>query len=153
MPLGFAVEEQASGRLEVSAQFQGDVTAEIDLAEEVVRMWGYNRVEATLPGGAQAGGYSPEYRFAERLRRVLTACGGYEALTFPFISETDFGRLSFSPDDGRRQAIRVMNPMVEELALMRTTLVPSALAIRSEHETGRLGRVPVRDRQVLYGRP
>ncbi len=129
VPLGFAVEEQASGGLEVEVpSFRGDVTAEIDLAEEVVRMWGYNRVEATLPGGAQAGGYSPEYRFAERLRRVVTACGGYEALTFPFISETDFGRLSFSPDDGRRQAIRVMNPMVEELALMRTTLVPSALA-------------------------
>lgn len=141
VPLGFGVTTSPSGEITVDVpSFRGDVTAEIDLVEEVVRMWGYNSVKPTLPAGAQAGGYSQEYQFAERLRRVLIACGGYEALTFPFISDTDFARLRLAADDRRRQAIRVMNPMVEEQALMRTTMAPAMLtSVRVNMRRGAAG--------------
>ena len=65
VPLGFGV-ISAADEIQVEVpSFRRDVTEEIDLAEEVVRIWGYNVVEPTLPGGAHAGGYSREYRFAE----------------------------------------------------------------------------------------
>lgn len=128
VPLGFGV-ISAADEIQVEVpSFRRDVTEEIDLAEEVVRIWGYNVVEPTLPGGAHAGGYSREYRFAERLRHVLTASGGFEALTFPFMSDADFDRLGSAVDEGRREAIRLLNPMVEDQALMRTTMIPSILA-------------------------
>ena len=102
VPLGFGV-ISAADEIQVEVpSFRRDVTEEIDLAEEVVRIWGYNVVEPTLPGGAHAGGYSREYRFAERLRHVLTASGGFEALTFPFMSDADFDRLGSAVDEGGR---------------------------------------------------
>lgn len=131
--LGFGVnlETGTPGHERISVDvpsFRGDVCEEIDLAEEVARIWGYNNVATKLPGGGSKGGYSREYAFAEQVRNVLNAAGATEAMTSPFMADADFDALGFPLDDGRRGAIRISNPMVEELSIMRTTMIPSMLA-------------------------
>lgn len=131
--LGFRVDTQGtpdgSAKIAVTVpSFRGDVREPIDLVEEVARIWGYNEVPATIPQGTDSGGYSDEYAFCEQVRQALAGAGGSEALTFPFMSETDFDMLGLAPDDPKREAIRVANPLVEEQSLMRTTMYPAMLA-------------------------
>ena len=126
--LGFRVDTQGtpdgSAKIAVTVpSFRGDVREPIDLVEEVARIWGYNEVPATIPQGTDSGGYSDEYAFCEQVRQALAGAGGSEALTFPFMSETDFDMLGLAPDDPKREAIRVANPLVEEQSLMRTTMI------------------------------
>lgn len=131
--LGFGVDvhsgRDGTAKIAVSVpSFRGDVREPIDLVEEVVRIWGYNEVPATIPEGALSGGYSDEYTFCEQVREALTGAGGSEALTFPFMAESDFERMGLAPEDPRREAIRVANPLVEEESLMRTSMCPAMLA-------------------------
>ena len=129
--LGFGVRSQdaqdGATRIAVSVpSFRGDVRQPVDLVEEVARIWGYNEVPAAIPEGALSGGYSEEYAFGERVREALVGAGGSEALTFPFMSEADLDMMGFAPDDRRREAIRVANPLAEEQSLMRTTMYGDA---------------------------
>ena len=131
--LGFGVgvpgAQDGSTKMTVSVpSFRGDVREPIDLVEEVARIWGYNEVPATIPEGTVPGGYSEEYAFFELVKQALVGGGGTEALTFPFMSEADFDMMGFAPDDPRREAIIVANPLVEEQSLMRTTMYPAILA-------------------------
>ncbi len=131
--LGFGVctqdAQDGATRMTVSVpSFRGDVRQPIDLVEEVARIWGYNEVPAAIPEGTLSGGYSEEYAFCEQVRETLVGAGGSEALTFPFMSEADFDMMGFAPDDLRRKAIRVANPLAEEQSLMRTTMYPAMLA-------------------------
>ncbi|OPZ51266.1 MAG: Phenylalanine--tRNA ligase beta subunit [Firmicutes bacterium ADurb.BinA052] len=131
--LGFGVCTQGvpdgATRMIVSVpSFRGDVRQPVDLVEEVARVWGYNEVPAAIPEGTLPGGYSDEYAFFERVREALVGAGGTEALTFPFMSEADLGMMGFAPDDSRRMAVRVANPLAEEQSLMRTTMYPAMLA-------------------------
>lgn len=122
-------ERDDSVRITVSVpSFRGDLEEPIDLVEEVARMWGYNEIPAAMARGALSGGYSDEYAFRERVRQILTGAGGSEALTFPFMCEADFEMMGLAPDDLRREAIRVTNPLVEEESLMRTSMIPAMLA-------------------------
>jgi phenylalanyl-tRNA synthetase beta chain len=131
--LGFGVGVRASqdGATKMTVSIpssRGDVREPIDLVEEVARIWGYNEVPATIPEGTLPGGYSEEYAFFEQVKQALAGAGGSEALTFPFVSEADFDVMGFAPEDPRREAIRVANPLVEEQSLMRTTMYPAMLA-------------------------
>jgi phenylalanyl-tRNA synthetase beta chain len=170
--------QDGATRIAVSVpSFRGDVRQPVDLVEEVARIWGYNEVPAAIPEGALSGGYSEEYAFGERVREALVGAGGSEALTFPFMSEADLDMMGFAPDDRRREAIRVANPLAEEQSLMRTTMYPAMLAalrtnvnrrrrgvflfeigrtysptdaVRSGVEPAR-GQTPAVERQVLAG--
>jgi len=143
--LGFGVCTQAAQagaqKMTVSVpSFRGDVREPVDLVEEVARIWGYNEAPAAIPEGTLPGGYSEEYAFHERVREALVGAGGSEALTFPFMSEADFDMMGFAPDDMRRKAIRVANPLAEEQSLMRTTMYPAMLsALRTNVNRRRRG--------------
>ncbi|MCR4425655.1 MAG: phenylalanine--tRNA ligase subunit beta [Firmicutes bacterium] len=130
--LGFEVEPgegpMESGEFRVSVpSFRGDVREEADLAEEVARIWGFGNVPSTVPGGGMPGGRSASQELAARARDVLAAMGASECATFPFMSPHDLDRIGLPVDHPAREAVRIANPMVEEHALMRTTMIPSLL--------------------------
>lgn len=99
-----------------------DVAEEIDLVEEVARLYGYNRIPATLPRGATTVGTRPlRSRLGDRARRALTRLGFTEVSTFP---QTDPAMDQvWSPWAGA--ALRLANPLSEKQSVMRTGLLGS----------------------------
>lgn len=104
-----------------------DVTREVDLIEEVMRVAGFDKVPATLPALRQAPVRTADER-PDRARRALVATGLSEAITFGFQNKQRLAALRLYADDSRAAAIPLRNPMTEDQAILRTSLLPNLLA-------------------------
>ena len=104
-----------------------DLTDPNDLAEEVIRLEGYESLPSVLPAAPAGAGLTEGQRLRRRVGRTLAEGGYVEVLDYPFISADDFDRLLLPADDARRNAMRLANPLSEDEPLMRTTLLPGLL--------------------------
>ena len=109
--------------LAVPPSWRFDLELWADLEEEVARRWGYHQIPATLPG-ATGGRLTDEQRLRRQARQVLAGMGVTEVQTYPFSSQAALDRLGLDPDDPRRRALRLANPISEEAPELRTTLLP-----------------------------
>jgi len=112
-----------------------------DVAEEVIRMYGYDNIVSTFLPDAQVtmGGLSQKQKKELKLKKDLCAKGAYECIHYSFFSPSDFDLLNLPKDASERNAIKILNPINEELSIMRTTLVPSMLhAISRNQKKGNL---------------
>ncbi|MEX2587051.1 MAG: phenylalanine--tRNA ligase subunit beta [Actinomycetota bacterium] len=101
--------------------YRVDLAGEEDLVEEVARVTGYDRIPATLPPGrSRAGSLSPEERRTRRLKRALIGSGLFEARTSSLVSAQDLELIGHHPD----AATKVANPLTQDEALLRTSLLP-----------------------------
>ena len=114
-----------------------DIFEEIDLIEEVARLYGYDKIEPSLLKGALAGGERPAGRaFSALARDIMLAIGLTEVSTFSLVDPASFDRMNLPAGSPLRAAIRLMNPLVQEQSIMRTTLAPGlleALATNASH--------------------
>lgn len=110
--------------------WRGDVEGMADIAEEVARFHGYNKIPVTLMGGASAqGGYTPAQQ-AERTAGALCRSLGYdEIITYSFISPTYYDKINLPADSPLRDSLKILNPLGEDTSIMRTTTLPSMLEI------------------------
>ncbi|GHE42419.1 phenylalanine--tRNA ligase beta subunit [Streptosporangium violaceochromogenes] len=104
-----------------------DLTDPNDLAEEVIRLEGYEKLPSILPAAPAGAGLTEGQRLRRRVGRALAASGYVEILAYPFAGERDFDALQLPADDERRLAVRLANPLSEDEPLMRTTLLPGLL--------------------------
>lgn len=106
-----------------------DIVREIDLIEEVVRLYGYDRVPPTLPAISvmAAGGGDEKRRTEGWIREIMTGAGYMEVINFSFIPKDAVDQLGLDAADQRRRQVRIRNPLTEEQAVMRTTMVYSLL--------------------------
>ncbi|HEX2317171.1 MAG TPA: phenylalanine--tRNA ligase subunit beta [Thermomonospora sp.] len=111
----------------VPPSWRPDLTDPNDLAEEVIRLEGYENIPARPPRPVAGQGLTPAQRQRRRVGRALAAAGYVEAPSFPFVSAGDWDALQLDADDARRRALRVANPMSEDEPLLRTTLLPGLL--------------------------
>lgn len=121
--------------------YREDMDSYPDVAEEVIRMYGYEHViPAFMPEAQVTMGGLPQNLVKEmKLKRALCSIGAYECIHYSFFSPSDLDLLRLPQEAPERQAIRIMNPINEELSLMRTTLVPSMLnAISRNQKKGNL---------------
>lgn len=127
--IDFTVNADADHTLEVvPPSFRVDVSRPEDLAEEIARLSGYDHIPVTFPAvSAEAGNPSPYLTRRHKVKQHLIGLGFNEAITYSFINKTAFDRLGFAPTDDRRSAVALMNPLTEEQAVMRTTLLPGLL--------------------------
>ncbi len=141
--------------------FREDMETYQDVAEEVIRMYGYEHVVPTFLWDAKVtlGGQSVEQKKELKLKRVLCSLGAYECIHYSFISPSDLDMLRLPEDAPERRVIRLLNPINEELSLMRTTLAASMLNAVSRNQkkgnlSGRLfeagkvfipGELPIKD--------
>ena len=130
--------------------FRPDLIREIDLYEEVLRIYGMDRVEATLPGGAHAGGRSLEQRRLVKLDATLRACGLNETLTYSTVPADDLERARI-PEQGRGQAVELMNPMSAEQSVMRRSILPGLLRSVAYNESHGVASVQLFERGVVFG--
>ncbi len=107
---------------------RADVTREADLIEEVARIDGVEKLPATLPRRRPAGRLSQTQRLRRRAVDALVGRGLYETVGWTFTSPTTLERLRLGPQDPlRAEALELENPLSEEHALLRTTLLGSLL--------------------------
>lgn len=121
--------------------YREDMETYQDVAEEVIRMYGYEHVVPAFMPDARVtmGGLNREQKKELRLKRLLCSIGAYECIHYSFISPSDLNLLRLPEDAPERKAIRILNPINEELSLMRTTLAASMLnAVARNQKKGNL---------------
>ncbi|MER6995880.1 phenylalanine--tRNA ligase subunit beta [Streptomyces sp. NPDC000410] len=104
-----------------------DLGAPNDLAEEVIRLEGYEELPSTLPTPPSGRGLTPRQRLHRRVGRVLAGSGYVEALNYPFIGENVFDHFGLEAGDPRRTVVKLVNPISDEEPALRTTLLPGLL--------------------------
>jgi phenylalanyl-tRNA synthetase beta chain len=129
--LEFGVEEADDGLdVTVPAFRRGDVTREADLIEEVARLWGLEKLPATLPSRRGAvGRLTPEQRLRRRLEDALAGAGASEVNGWVFAAPDLVDRLRIPAEDPRHAAVVLRNPMSEDMSVLRTTLLGSLLDV------------------------
>ncbi len=105
-----------------------DLSAPEDLVEEVARLEGYGSIPSLLPTAPASRGLTPAQRTRRRVGMALAGEGFVEVLSYPFIGSTDLDELGIGPDDPRRLALALANPISEAAPLMRTTLLPGLIS-------------------------
>lgn len=108
-------------------EWRNDVTLMEDLSEEVARIYGYDKIPATLPKGSQQGGQSKFQNFTDKIKNILSSLGMYEEISFAFTHPDMFDKLQIPADSELRKAVPIMNPLTDEYPLLRTTLLSSVL--------------------------
>ncbi|MFD4688641.1 phenylalanine--tRNA ligase subunit beta, partial [Streptomyces sp. NPDC058461] len=105
-----------------------DLAEANDLAEEVIRLEGYENLPSTLPKPPSGRGLTARQRLHRRVGRALAGAGYVEAPTYPFVAEQVFDQLQLAADDPARRVVRLTNPLNDEEPALRTTLLPGLLA-------------------------
>lgn len=125
--------------------YREDMESYPDVAEEVIRMYGYDHIVPTFMPTAQVtmGGLNLRQKTALKIKNALCAAGGYEGIHYSFFSPADLDLLRLPEDAKERHAIRLINPINIDLSLMRTTLAPQMLrAIARNQKRGTIeGRI------------
>ncbi|MEU8586238.1 phenylalanine--tRNA ligase subunit beta [Streptomyces sp. NPDC048664] len=104
-----------------------DLTDPNDLAEEVIRLEGYENLPSTLPKPPAGRGLTERQRLHRRVGRALAAAGYVESLSYPFLGEKVFDQLALAEDDANRQVVKLVNPLSDEEPALRTMLLPGLL--------------------------
>ena len=101
--------------------FRQDILRQCDIAEEVARFYGYDKIPTTLPTGEATTGKLPfKLRIEQKARDIAEYCGFSQGMCYSFESPKVFDKLLLAADDPARQAITIANPLGEDFSIMRT---------------------------------
>ncbi len=113
----------------VAPTFRQDIHCMADVAEEVARFYGYDKIPTTLPSGEATTGKMPfKLRIENIARDIAEYCGFSEGMTYSFESPKVFDRLRIPADNPLRQAITISNPLGEDYSIMRTSTLNGMLS-------------------------
>src|SRR5690242_1886 len=104
-----------------------DLAEPNDLAEEVIRLEGYENLPSTLPKPPSGRGLTHRQRLHRRVGRALAGAGYVESPNYPFIGEQVFDQFALEADDPARRVVRLVNPLSDEEPALRTSLLPGLL--------------------------
>ncbi len=108
--------------------FRSDITREIDLIEEIARVYGYDNIPTTLPkGDIPVPVPNPSTEVRKHIKYFLLAAGMMEAINYSFCDPNCFDKIRFTADNPLRDALKLRNPLSPEMSVLRTTLIPSLL--------------------------
>ena len=115
--------------------YRDDVRCMNDVAEEVLRIYGYDKISSTLSNSSTVtvGLRTDRQSFDMTLHDALTGMGINEIQTFSFISPSYYDKIRLSPDDPRRNCVVISNPLGEDTSVMRTTTIPSMMKVLSDN--------------------
>ena len=113
--------------------FRPDLIRMADIAEEVGRSYGYNKIPVTEFKTSTQGGYSREMKLETKAGTLCRAMGYSEIITYSFVSPTVFDQIRLPADSVLRNAMKIQNPLGEDTSIMRTVALPSTLEILSRN--------------------
>ena len=126
--VGVSVHDRGGQLTVTPPSWRPDLTDPYDYVEEVGRIYGYERVTPTVPSPPPGRGLTRRQRLRRLIGQALADTGHVEVLTFPFMSTAVLDQLNIPADDDRRRVMRMANPLSEEQAALRTTLLPELFA-------------------------
>ncbi len=107
--------------------FRPDLLDKCDIAEEIVRFYGYNNVPSTAVSGGAQGKYSARQKFDAEISRTMLALGLNEIMTYSFISPKYYDKILMPQDSELRNSVVISNPLGEDTSIMRTVALPSMM--------------------------
>ena len=126
LSLGFGLD----GDTILVPSWRSDVEHWSDIAEEVARFYGYNKIPDTLSSGLnQRRGFSPEQKAENAMGALCRSAGYSEIITYSFISPSYYDKIDLPKDSPLRNSMKILNPLGEDTSIMRTTTLPSMLEI------------------------
>lgn len=133
--LGIPTSVDGKNYVSVIPDVREDIATANDVAEEIIRISGYGRIKSTLlKNCAQTiGGMSPHFQNVCEVKRAMTSGGAHEIVTYSFVSPKGFELLGIPETDSLRCAVKIRNPLGEDVSIMRTTLLPSMLDILAKN--------------------
>ena len=147
-----SLEIKIDGNTAISPYFRVDLERSADLAEEIVRIYGYDKVETTLIDCETTIGLrTKSQKITDKIRTVLVNRGLSEICTYAFINEKDLDKINATEDsDLRTQLVRVRNPLSEDYSVMRTTTLPSMLQTLATNNAKKNKNVSLFDISRVY---
>ncbi|MEG2074593.1 MAG: phenylalanine--tRNA ligase subunit beta, partial [Angelakisella sp.] len=107
--------------------YRSDLESKADIAEEIARLYGYDKIPTTALSGLAEGSYTPRQKFNRSIDTTLLALGYTEIITYSFISPRLYDKIELAKDSPLRRSVTILNPLGEDTSVMRTTAVPSML--------------------------
>ncbi len=124
--LGFGIE----GDEIVVPSWRPDVERMADVSEEIARFYGYDKIPTTLSaGGSTQGKLTSRQAFERDLAQACRSVGYDEVFTYSFISPKFYDNILLASDSPLRRSVKILNPLGEDLSIMRTTSLPSMLEV------------------------
>ncbi|MBE0664364.1 MAG: phenylalanine--tRNA ligase subunit beta, partial [Candidatus Aminicenantes bacterium] len=126
----FKVEKQKSTAMRVvPPSFRVDIERPEDLMEEIARLAGYHTIPTTFPlVPAEARSAPGILAMRDLVKSLMTGFGFSEIITYSFVSQNSCSQLNLTPDDSRRSLLKILNPLTDDQAVMRTSLIPGLLS-------------------------
>ncbi len=125
------LEFKVEGEKVIAPSFRIDIGCKADIAEEVARIYGYNKIPSTDFRGVARAEFTEEQKFVRTLRNAAVSLGGYEIATYSFVSPKYFDKIRLPEDSKLRKAVKIVNPLGEDTSVMRTSTIPSMLDVLS----------------------
>ena len=117
--------------------YRQDVLHKADIAEEIARFYGYDKIETTQLKGAVNAKYTPEQKAEITINDTLLACGYSEINTFSFISPKFYDKMLVPQDSPIRDSVKILNPLGEDTSIMRTFSLPSMMQVLATNYASR----------------
>lgn len=123
--LGFEIKDG----MVVSPWYRVDIACKADVAEEVARLYGYNKIPSTIVRGVAQAKLTDAQKFDRQIQKSMLAMGLNEISTFSFISPKYFDKINLAADSKLRNSVKITNPLGEDTSVMRTTIIPSVCEV------------------------
>ncbi|MCD7730801.1 MAG: phenylalanine--tRNA ligase subunit beta [Oscillospiraceae bacterium] len=114
-----------------------DIECKSDIAEEVARIYGYNKIPGTIIRGVAEAQLTPKQRFERKISDAAVALGCYEIATYSFISPKYFDKIRLPENSPLRKTVTITNPLGEDTSVMRTTILPSMCEVLARNYNNR----------------
>ncbi len=133
--------------------YRNDIINTADIAEEVVRLYGFDKIEATMfKGAADLGGRTPHEAFRYRINDAMAGLGYCESCTYSFVSPKSLDKINVPADSNLRDFIRLINPLGEDTSVMRTHPLPSMLEVLERNVNRKVEKCRISEIMTLYFR-
>lgn len=117
----------------VVPSYRSDLKLKNDIAEEIARFYGYNKILSTPLKGSMNGGLSRKQKFKEKVKSTMMALGISEIMTYSFVSPKSYDKLLIAPESKLRDYIEIKNPLGEDTSVMKTVAISTMLETLSRN--------------------
>lgn len=145
-----SLECRVEGDIVIPPSFRNDLEHKADIAEEIARFYGYDKIPSSSVRSISDARYTPEQKFEQSVHQILRAQGLYEVSTYSFISPKYYDKIRLPADHPNRVCVTISNPLGEDTSVMRTTSLPSMMEVLSRNYNNRNKEAALYELATIY---